>query len=304
MKQLLGVVRAYFLSLDRKVFVTVSMIVGVLIWINYHFQLNAWLLSPEHPLLRVAGFFALYLFVFAASYGIVSIGRTPEIAFSNWFCLLLVLAPLIFALKTSLRMTDAVSTLHSGFQWHRYLNIVLQWPAKAAMVSLLVSVLWRTAGFAPPVAGLQRKPGDLRPYIGLLLAFVPVLLLAAMGPAFQALYPKVKMVGFLAANPAVRFCSRAFFELCYGIDFFTIELFFRGFVVLGFVRFAGRDAILPAAAFYCTIHFGKPVAECISSFFGGLMLGAVAAHTRSIWGGLLIHLGLAWTMEGIGAAIA
>ncbi|MBO9572716.1 MAG: hypothetical protein J7497_11000, partial [Chitinophagaceae bacterium] len=79
------------------------------------------------------------------------------------------------------------------------------------------------------------------------------------------------------------------FELCYGIDFFTIELFFRGFTILAFIKYAGKDAILPMAVFYCAIHFGKPVAECISSYFGGL-----------IWGGLVVHLGIAWMMEAIG----
>jgi hypothetical protein len=51
------------------------------------------------------------------------------------------------------------------------------------------------------------------------------------------------------------------------------------------------------AAFYCTIHFGKPLGECITSFFGGLALGVLAYRTRSILGGLIIHLGLAWMME-------
>jgi hypothetical protein len=72
--------------------------------------------------------------------------------------------------------------------------------------------------------------------------------------------------------------------------------------VLAFVRFAGQDAILPMAVFYCSIHFGKPLAECISSFFGGMLLGIVVYHTKSIWGGLMVHLGIAWLMEA-GAVI-
>ena len=49
--------------------------------------------------------------------------------------------------------------------------------------------------------------------------------------------------------------------------------------------------------FYCTIHFGKPLGECISSFFGGLLLGIITFHTSAIWGGLIVHLGIAWLME-------
>ena len=87
------------------------------------------------------------------------------------------------------------------------------------------------------------------------------------------------------------------FELSYGSDFFSVEIFFRGFLVIGFIKWVGKDAILPMACFYCTIHFGKPMGECISSYFGGLLLGIVAYNTRSIYGGLMVHLGIAWLME-------
>ncbi len=68
-------------------------------------------------------------------------------------------------------------------------------------------------------------------------------------------------------------------------------------MILAFVKYAGKHAILPMALFYCTIHFGKPLGECISSFFGGIILGVVTYHTRTIWGGLIVHLGIAWLME-------
>lgn len=48
---------------------------------------------------------------------------------------------------------------------------------------------------------------------------------------------------------------------------------------------------------YCSIHFGRPLGEAISSLFGGYLLGVLALSTRSIWGGLLIHIGIAWGME-------
>jgi hypothetical protein len=32
-------------------------------------------------------------------------------------------------------------------------------------------------------------------------------------------------------------------------------------------------------------------------FFGGLILGIVVYHTRTIVGGLMVHLGIAWMME-------
>ncbi|RYZ55167.1 MAG: abortive infection protein, partial [Chitinophagaceae bacterium] len=56
----------------------------------------------------------------------------------------------------------------------------------------------------------------------------------------------------------------------------------------------------PMAIFYCTIHFGKPLGECISSYFGGLILGVVAYRTQTIMGGFFVHVGIAWLMELIG----
>ena len=43
--------------------------------------------------------------------------------------------------------------------------------------------------------------------------------------------------------------------------------------------------------------FGKPLGEDISSFWCGLLLGIISYNTQSIWGGLIVHLGIAWLME-------
>jgi hypothetical protein len=110
------------------------------------------------------------------------------------------------------------------------------------------------------------------------------------------MYPKLKSLSFLR-DVKHSGLYKLLYEVSYGSDFITIELFFRGFLVLAFSKWFGRDAILPMAAFYCTIHFGKPMGECISSFFGGMILGIVTYHTRTIWGGLMVHLGIAWMME-------
>jgi membrane protease YdiL (CAAX protease family) len=114
---------------------------------------------------------------------------------------------------------------------------------------------------------------------------------------FQSMYPKVKNIAFIYPHTSADFLCMLAFEFSYGIDFLTIEAFFRGFVVLAFARYVGKDAILPMAAFYCAIHFGKPLFECITSYIGGIMLGVIVYNTKSIWGGLIVHLGMAWLLE-------
>jgi Type II CAAX prenyl endopeptidase Rce1-like len=77
----------------------------------------------------------------------------------------------------------------------------------------------------------------------------------------------------------------------------TIELFFRGLLIVTLSRVLGVHAIVPVALFYFSIHLGKPMLEAISSFFGGLILGAVSIETKSIWGGWMVHCGIALFME-------
>jgi membrane protease YdiL (CAAX protease family) len=81
------------------------------------------------------------------------------------------------------------------------------------------------------------------------------------------------------------------------MDFITIEFFFRGFLIIGMIKACGKNCIVPAACFYCCIHLGKPMGEAISSFAGGLLLGIISANTKSIRGGLMVHIGIAWMME-------
>jgi hypothetical protein len=50
---------------------------------------------------------------------------------------------------------------------------------------------------------------------------------------------------------------------------------------------------------YCMIHYGKPMAETCGAIFAGLVLGTIAMRTRSIWGGVAIHVCVALSMDGL-----
>ena len=130
----------------------------------------------------------------------------------------------------------------------------------------------------------------------MLLLMVPLVAAASTQQDFLAVYPKLKNIQFYLEDHN-SWWHKLLFELSYGTDFFSIELFFRGFLILAFMKWAGKESILPMAVFYCTIHFGKPLGECISSYFGGLILGAITYNTQTIFGGLIVHLGIAWLME-------
>ena len=93
--------------------------------------------------------------------------------------------------------------------------------------------------------------------------------------------------------------TAATYEIAYGLDFITVEYLFRGFMVIGMMSVLGRGSVLSMAVIYCFLHFGKPAGEAISSIVGGYILGVVAYETQSIWGGIIVHMGIAWMMEAI-----
>ena len=205
---------------------------------------------------------------------------------------MLVVAAAIFSIKM------AVNTeLHlvNHVVWNEYWNKILYWPVRVIMVTIILFFVWKLFDRYQPFYGLTSKNVKWRPYVSMLLIMLPLIAAASTQEDFLMMYPKLQ-----SSIPAAEYFSwfhKFLFELSYGTDFFSIELFFRGFLILGFIKWAGKDTILPMACFYCTIHFGKPLGECISSYFGGIILGIVVSNTRSIWGGLMVHLGIAWLME-------
>ena len=86
-------------------------------------------------------------------------------------------------------------------------------------------------------------------------------------------------------------------ELMYAAQFFALEFFFRGFFIHGLKDVLGRQAIFAMVVPYVMIHFGKPFPETLGAILAGSVLGLVSLRTGSIAGGVLVHVGVAWTMD-------
>jgi hypothetical protein len=151
-----------------------------------------------------------------------------------------------------------------------YWNAVVYWPLKLAVISFLLWVIWLINDRKQSFYGLTTKGFKSKPYFILLFLMIPLIAAASFQKDFLQLISKISKHPFFKEVMMAGFIYKFIYEISYGIDFVGIELFFRGFLILAFVKWAGKHAILPMALFYCTIHFGKPLAECISSFFGGL----------------------------------
>lgn len=151
--------------------------------------------------------------------------------------------------------------------------------------------------------GLSLRKFDLKPYAFMLLSMSLIIGAGSFMSDIQNHYPRfmhARMEPFLTETLWPKWLAVAVYELCYGADFISVELFFRGFLIFAFTRILGPYAVLPMATTYCFYHFGKPLGEAIGSAFGGYILGIISLYSRNIWGGIMIHLGIAWLMELFG----
>ena len=126
---------------------------------------------------------------------------------------------------------------------------------------------------------------------GLCLAIVlPLMLLVSTQPDFGSYYPFYKT----ASRSWLDFML---WEAMYWLQFFSLELFFRGWMVGALRRTMGAGAIFAMALPYCMIHYGKPYFEAHGAVVAGVVLGSLSMRTRSIYAGFLVHITVAVGMD-------
>jgi len=121
------------------------------------------------------------------------------------------------------------------------------------------------------------------------VVMIPVLVLVARQPDFADYYPMYKQAGRSWLDFAI-------WEIVYLAQFFSLELFFRGFIIRA-ARSFGSGAIWAMAVPYCMIHYGKPYLEASVAVIAGVVLGSLAMKTRSIYAGFLVHATVAVLMD-------
>ena len=127
-------------------------------------------------------------------------------------------------------------------------------------------------------------------YVLLFLTVLPAVLYASTTPAFRHTYPFYRLANRSSLDLWM-------WEGLYAAQFVSLEFFFRGFILQGLRRALGSNAVFVMIVPYCMIHYGKPLPETLGAIGAGLILGTLAMRTKSIWGGVLIHIGVAMTMD-------
>ncbi len=287
-------IQSYYFSVFKPwYFVAVMAMLSAILYINYFQPFSA---TPNNFLINFGADFCLYFFPFAVAYLL----QYPFFGKQNyfkekWFWWLLLLAPAFFALRVNFNFhqpaIEKIVQVNVQQYWLSVSNLLM----RILVLLFPVFIIWfiKDKNNQPFYGNKSIK--NMRPYFILLALMLPLIILASYQPAFIKKYPIA--LNAVAMNMPNKKMAYLFFEVCYALNFISIEFFFRGFLILAFVRICGMHAIIPAACFYCCIHLGKPMPEAISSFFGALLLGIISYHSKSIWGGVLIHIGLAWLME-------
>jgi hypothetical protein len=272
---------------------------AILIYLNYWHDLERrYAGGGKTKLSNFTGYYLLYFIPFATAFLLQLLFFKDCTYYKNtWFWVILFMAPAFFSFRVNFDFhKDFVIENFTGTDQRFYLYSI-SWVARVVVLLIPVFIIWLIKDSAnQPFYGTKALVG-IRPYIFMLLIMVPLIALASTQKDFLLTYPKAKLLSEIPMNGWADKWRYLVFELSYGFDFVSIEFFFRGFLILSLMHICGQHCIIPVACFYCSIHFGKPMGEAISSFFGGMLLGIVSYNTGSIWGGLLVHLGIAWMME-------
>ncbi len=129
-----------------------------------------------------------------------------------------------------------------------------------------------------------------RGYLLLLSPILVFVVLVSFGEDFVNHYPFYSLAGR-------SWLDFLLWQLLYMSQFIFLEFFFRGFMLNALRPALGANAIWVMCVPYLMIHFPKLWLEATGAILFGLFLGILALRSRSIWGGVLVHAGVALSMD-------
>lgn len=286
-----------------KLYVSLGLYIALIISFDYTIQFQKNVLYRLPPVVQWPAFTLFYASFYLGASAIVSYFRPTLSVFKNlhfWLFTFLIFGILGFY-KSFSAMADVCELLPPNYC--RYSRKVARYIFGFATIFLPTFLLyaWQknkadTAG----MFGVNREKFDWAPYAWMLLIMIPLIGAASFQDSFIRYYPNYKKAyGHILADQLqiAEWPLASLFEIAYALSFINVELFFRGLLIWAMVRFLKEDVVLPMIAVYATFHFVKPLGETISSVFGGFILGVISLKSRSIWGGIFIHVSIAWLME-------
>ncbi len=280
--------------LSQLIFLAVALLINFIFGIENNY-IDAAVSSP----LRIVWYFLIYASGFYSSCWMISYFRGIKSFWrSKKFITLSLSGLIILSIERGFPFTHSIireiSDDYQVYLWfHQVMGHVLSF-----FISLIpLAFVYFSIDKQPSRFYGLFQSSDIRPYIGLLVIMIPLIGFASLNESFTNYYPTYKHTSIDVVYGWPKWLPSIFYELVYGISFLNVEIIFRGFFVIGMSQVLGKQSILPMVSIYCLLHFGKPEGEAISSIIGGYILGVLALYTRTLWGGVFVHVGVAWMME-------
>jgi hypothetical protein len=171
--------------------------------------------------------------------------------------------------------------------WWVFVNLTFYFAIPALVVRFVQKRRLTEIGLARHI-----EPGFAKLLIICVCVMIPLTYLMSLTHGFESKYPFLKVWNG-------EYWSRALliWELVYGLQFFGLEFFFRGFLVHSLKPSLGAYSILAMVVPYTMIHFQKPPAEAFAAIVAGVFLGWISYRNGTIWLGLILHCTVAFSMD-------
>ena len=276
-----------------------AVFLAVSLCLNYTFDYEDSVLDRKQGFDKIFHFFLLYAVAYyGATLSYLTFSKKLYVLVEPEFWIKSLLGLTVLSLDSSMPwLRDSINALaHPSVQYWIY-KVCVNMISFLTIVAPILIYYRFYEHEQKNLYGFNARSFDFKPYFTMLLIMVPLIVGASFTEGFQRQYPMYKSSGahdYLGVPETV---TASLYEIAYGLDFVTVEYLFRGFLVIGLMSVLGRGAVLSMAVTYCFLHFGKPLGESISSIFGGFILGVIAYETKSIWGGVILHMGIAWMMD-------
>jgi len=176
----------------------------------------------------------------------------------------------------------------SADQQRFYAQVWLTGACALLMVALPTVYLWIFPTPGGNLWAMRFQAADLPIYVLLLVLMLPIVWIASSRDSFMHFYPLY--------NPS-SIQLWLLFECFYLSQFFCVEYFFRGPLLMKLNQRFGYAAVGMMVVPYALIHIYKPFPEALGSIVAGLVLGYLAIRIRSIWPGVFLHCGVALSMD-------
>jgi len=174
-----------------------------------------------------------------------------------------------------------------GLVWWVFVNLIFYFVIPATVVRFVQRRPLREIGLAPRV-----EPGFAKLLVVCVAVMLPLTYAMSLTHGFAAKYPFLKVW-----NGEYWSRTLLIWEIVYGLQFFGLEFFFRGFLVHSLKPSLGVYSILAMTVPYTMIHFQKPPAEAFAAILAGIFLGWISYRNGTIWLGLMLHCTVAFSMD-------